>query len=205
MYWLLLAIISALFLPFANPSVLELLALTYFIFALVPVQQLAGVKFRSQHIMSRNYLLSLPIPRKTNFIYLGLRMQIFNLPLLGLFFLLPTFKFIDKLLPAQFWATNWHLFLLVPICGIWLSAQQLHSFLTWEEISSHLTSGQRFRAWVVTIFSYIVEFSFIVWMLVFSIVADRYSFHLPVGVALSLAVAVGGTRLYFTQKKWIRT
>ena len=83
MAWLFIVLFSLAAIPLRSHSfVLSFLTMSYFLFACVPISQIVGAKNRSQHVMSRNYLLALPINRKRNFLYLIVRIQIFLVPLI---------------------------------------------------------------------------------------------------------------------------
>jgi hypothetical protein len=204
MYWILLIFFSVCLVPFVDGIVsLELLGLCYLTFAVMPAQQMVGAKFRSQHVMSRNYLLSLPIHRQTNFIYVMLRMLIYMLPLMILVFFIPKFEFMLWIFPANYLINNWHLFFLIPLGCVWFSCQQLHSVLAWETISSHLTSMQRFMAWVTVLFFYFLEFIVMAALVWCSSMPAYRGWSISPWVAVLLALAVCSFRVYQTRQHWL--
>lgn len=91
LHWLLIALVTLVGLPFASSSsgATLLLGYAYFFFALTPMNQLMGFTWRSQHVMSRNYLLSLPLSRDRLYAIIQIRAGVFWLPFLGLMLVAP--------------------------------------------------------------------------------------------------------------------
>lgn len=125
-----------------------LLAQLYFFFAMIPLQELTGVTWRSQHIMSRSYLLSLPVRRRSLFAIVQLRALVFWLPLLAFGALCPLFNFHTKFILTKF-GISYSIYVLTLLTGAaWFCNDQIHAQLQWEKINAHLTMSQRVWAWI---------------------------------------------------------
>ncbi len=156
--WLMLILLTVLFFParIFDIDMLGALGYFYFIFPMVTLQQIAGVNWRSQHIMSRNYLLSLPISRKKMFNMVMIRALIFCIP-----------AFVFCLIAPSYWEKIYEFFIisselysmtLIVLFGfIWFVALAISMQIGIERITTYLTLQQRMWAWIKYFGVYILE------------------------------------------------
>ncbi|MCC7441701.1 MAG: hypothetical protein IT285_08710 [Bdellovibrionales bacterium] len=161
-FWIVLLVASALAVPYLNAvddpdRPMFVLSYMYFFFAVSPLAGLIGVTWRSQHVMSRNYLLSLPVPRKRLFAWLQVRAGVFWLPYLLLCFVAP-------FLSHSVWRFLIYLrleyveFLMASVLGVfWLVNTGITMQLMTERITGYLDLRLRFAAWIILIGSYVLE------------------------------------------------
>ncbi len=112
--------------------------------AFLPVNYLTGVTWRAQHIMSRNYLLALPIGRKKLFHMVLVRILVFWTPLWGLLFYLPVA--LNRNVPYRLNHPGAYV-LLVLIGSFWLINAIIAMQLRYEEIIRYMHVRQRISAW----------------------------------------------------------
>jgi hypothetical protein len=156
--WLMLTAITLLYFP---ARILEIdmfgaLGYFYFIFPMVTLQQVAGVNWRSQHIMSRNYLLALPVSRTKMFGVVMIRALIFCIP-----------AFVFCLIAPSYWEPVYEFFIisselismtLIVLFGfIWFVALAISMQIGIERITTYLTLQQRMWAWVKYFSFFILE------------------------------------------------
>jgi hypothetical protein len=150
LYWIILGIITAFYI-FTYGVVrhswlgLEWLFWAYFMFAIIPVNYILGSVWRTQHQLSRHYLLALPINHKRLFALQHLRILIFWFPLLSLGSLYP---FLSGMSSSFAW-NAWLLYYmgLLTTAGLYLE-YFIWSTVEWEEISRYLPKGARFGAYL---------------------------------------------------------
>ena len=125
---------------------LEYLFFGYIFFGMLPQNFILGSPWRTQHQISRHYLLSLPLAHKNLFLIQNIRMMIFGFPALALGSLLP---FWGSSLFDHFTGLSWVLFYsglvvsfgLLEQIGIWTT-------LEWERVTSYLQPSERFGAYM---------------------------------------------------------
>ncbi len=174
-----------------------------FMFAIIPASKLIGAKFRSQHVMSRSYLLSLPRPRGEVYLMLLLRLQVFAIPFMAYLICLPRLSLGLSLSSDLMLLDQRVLQLLVPVVSIWLSAMQVNAQISIETISSYLTLTQRFLAWTLHVVVSGAEFFGVVGGFGYAVLY----FKLSAGSALMasvLVVAVAMLRIFLSYRRWIR-
>jgi hypothetical protein len=194
-WWVLLLAVTVLLtgLPYVLgkqaflPATMVALFWLYFMFAALPEAMILGSVWRSQHLLSRHYLLSLPLPHKTLFRGLQFRMLVFWLPLLLLSILTTLIFFTNSHLPfpgPKFWL----LFFLGMFVSVGLIIHDnIWSTLETERIVSYL--AKRERTWAYFRLYTVVGISFIVlWLGWGSLVAS----YVP-----SVVLPFVGTRLNF--------
>lgn len=146
--WIIVAIITGLglgtFAVSAHTASLAGLFYAYFIFALLPIGHIQGSLWRTQHQMSRHYLLSLPVSHKRLFVVQQIRLVVFWLPLATLAALAPFLTGV-----GQRWSGTgiWLLFYFALLTTI---SFFMHT-MTWqglemERISSYVPKGR--RVWI---------------------------------------------------------
>ena len=140
-------------------SSLQVLLFAYFFLAIMPQSYVLGSVWRTQHQLSRHYLLALPISHRHLFTIQHYRMVVFWIPVLGLCSIYP---FLGKGFSSASWDT-WMVYYiaLLTTCvlfieyGIWSTVQ-------WEEMTSYLPQSARMRAWLkmlvpIAVFLLVVE------------------------------------------------
>lgn len=123
----------------------HMLLIIYFFFSIAPEKEILGSVWRTQHLMSRHYLLSLPLPHRKLFALQHVRILAFWLPLLLFAGLAPFLAGISQ----SFTATTWFFYFLgVPItAGLWIE-YDIWSTMEWERITSYLPKGARIGAYL---------------------------------------------------------
>lgn len=199
-YWvmtgLLIGVLLAFF--FATDILLYLHLATYagFFLAFLPVNYLTGVTWRAQHIMSRNYLLALPVSRKRMFHLILIRMLVFWIPLWGLALYLP-FE-LNRAIPYTLQHYPEYV-LLVLIGSFWLLNLVVRMQLRFEVITRYMDRGARIRAWLGMLSQGILESAVLVGGL-FSVYGTR---SLYVWLALGLAIVVAAREYRSNLRKWV--
>lgn len=171
-----------------------MLGVGYLLFAMAPMNGIAGVTWRSQQIMSRNYLLALPVPRKQMFMLIQIRALVFWAPLFAFFTLIPIWQ--ESRLewtPARYTCT------VLTLSGLafWCINMMISAQLNWERIATFLNQSQRFKAWVTVTAVLLLECQIAVIAFLLAI-SQRLGFFLPV-------VAVGilaGIRYWLNERRW---
>ena len=146
--WVILLIVTTLavvvsYTPAARFSWIGLLY-AYGIFAIAPLPEILGSVWRTQHHLSRHYLLSLPVPHKKLFLIQQIRLLTFCLPLMILGCLWP---FLTSIGLKSFTLETWILYYF----GLFISVSLLIHSMIWqtlemERISSYLPRGERLWA-----------------------------------------------------------
>lgn len=205
--WAMLAVATLLSAPFlAHPQALQILAMLYFMFAAVPAQQITGVKFRSQHAMSRNYLLSLPIERGKNFLFVILRSGVHTLPLFLLILLAPYLQSGSRLLESLSFKNSPMFPLLVTSSLFWFACHTIEMQMNWERITTYLSSSHRLRAWIFTTAVYMIEGAVMFALTLASTSVVGAKAHFPLGlIALPVSIGICAVRFRLTRRKWVQT
>jgi hypothetical protein len=155
-----------------------------FLFALIVPAQFTGVPYRNQHVMSRNYLLSLPIKRTRLHDMIVLRSFIYFIPLLVAITVFPlnSPKFLLALhsLPL----TTIEYGLMVVVFAAWINSGMIIGQLLNEKIRK-LTNRNRRIGFLLL---YVIAICFDLAVLTGSI-AVAHSFLLPVSIMI-VAIAI---------------
>lgn len=154
-HWTILAIclIIAIITYFVTPKEIAgaipfALAYGCFFFAFIPMGHIIGSAWRSQHMLSRSYLLSLPVPRITCFNINILRSFVFWIPFVLCAFLIPHFSY-----RSSYGKYYFNVFAGFYPLGVLLGifAYQCTMFVTvihHEEIMRLVSREERFFAWI---------------------------------------------------------
>jgi hypothetical protein len=153
--WIILsiAVIGSLFLRVEE----SILFVAFFVFMLLPISKLVGSKFRTQHEMSRNYLLSLPVSRMKMFLILIGRLAMFATPFF-LFLIVDPNRIVNWLMLSKSWFpefTTWRL--LTPFGLLWLISTSAHMQITMETMSSYQQILKRFLVYCQNFIVMLVE------------------------------------------------
>lgn len=140
LYWVILVILTVIALP-AGPTGLAALFWVYFMFPSMAEGYIFGSAWRTQHQLSRHYLLALPISHKRLFMIQQVRILVYWLPLLILASCLP-FTLLSSLQVGPFY----YFALLVSI--VFNFHSHLWSALEMESISTYLPKGYRLWAYI---------------------------------------------------------
>jgi len=201
--WIILAILTgcALVTSLLSSSFIPLFLLGYacFFFGLIPLVTLTGVRFRSQHLMSRNYLLSLPIQRRYLFLIIQFRSLIFWMPLILLLLLLP---FLPLGEDSPFGVPkNWYGLYGIGVlsCFVWMTNSFIQGQLSSEKITAYVTQRKRAFAWLTFFAVYFGE------MVLLGALAAGFLLLGTIYDVIFVALAVGlaWARFYFARKSWI--
>ena len=126
-------------------AVLGLLFYAYFFLGIIPMCSLVGSNWRTQHVMSRNYMLSLPVKRSRLFLIIQVRALVYWLPSIVLAMVLLPFaqaemeSLLEELSVVDFFV--FLLFLLFSV--IWFINMSIKMQISFERITSYLTQKQR--------------------------------------------------------------
>ena len=201
-HWIVLIGISL----FASPLVifstnfLDVLGYAYFFFGLVPQNNLTGVSWRSQHIMSRNYLLALPVERKKLFLIIQYRALVYFAP------------FMIYCLTAPFFSTSfargmrissemYPIYAIMVVFGIiWTINAMIYSQLGMEKANSYQTPQQRAKSHFKNFAIYFFEVTIII-SAFFNRTILNLNLFLPLIVVFTLAVI----RYIYTRRWWLGT
>jgi hypothetical protein len=199
-YWAMVFLLVTVFLIFfwKTSMILYLYLATYacFFLAFLPANYLTGVTWRAQHIMSRNYLLALPVPRKQMFHLILIRILVFWIPLL-LFILYIPFE-LNQNIPYTL--HHYGEYVLLIITGaFWLINTTIGMQLRFENITRYMHQKQRIWAWIQMLTRAILESGIMV-LAVITLYAYR-TFH--IWSALVLAWIVTYIRYRSNLRKWV--
>ncbi len=200
LYWVLVFAVAFVFgLLYQATGILLYLYLAVYtcvFLAFLPVNYLTGVTWRAQHIMSRNYLLALPIGRKHLFHIVLLRILVFWTPLWALLFYLPVA--LNRNLPYRLTHPVAYV-LLVLIGSFWLINAIIAMQLRYEEIIRYMHVRQRIAAWSRMLTGALVE-SLLMALALFSLYGDR---TLALLVMLAAAIWIAIRRYRSNLRRWI--
>jgi hypothetical protein len=148
--------VAAIFSPSFRVAAVFIFCYLYFILATVPIQGITGAKLRTQHVMSRNYLLSLPVNRRRQFAIIQLRALVYWIPLILVVLSLPFISFVEEF--ERIRQINLLLYPVLLISSIlWIINRIVSLQITMEEITSYQTQRQRFIRWVGPIILFLTE------------------------------------------------
>jgi predicted permease len=160
--WIIVGVLTAgagvltVFWPSFYRVAIPVLGYAYFFLGLAPMQGITGAKFRTQHLMSRNYLLSLPVNRKRQFAIMQLRALIYWIPLIILVAALPFVLFRAGF--ERIHQSNQLLYLVLIMSSVlWIINRIIIMQVTLERITSYQTQKQRFFRWIGDISLFVVE------------------------------------------------
>jgi hypothetical protein len=201
--WAILALITIFSLAFFSYNHLVYIGLiyAYLLFAMTPMTELTGAKWRSQHVMSRSYMLALPVDRKELFWTTQWRGLIFFLPLIAMAFILPTFlpeahRIYINFVPKTFPLGVYHVLILVMV--VWLLNCMIAIPLSFERISAIQTQQGRLWAYVRIIGVFLFELFLIILSCSETyLYASRPTFPLIVAGILALI------RFFLTRRNWL--
>jgi hypothetical protein len=187
-FWGLLGLVYLLGIVVCQTSPEFLVVLTYFafVFGVLPLNHLMGSNWKSGRILSRSYMLALPIHRHKQFALLQLRALVFWMP----FFISFTLSYfmtqsVRDILPMTQLAA-FEVFPAILVLVFWLNNSLIHIVLTWERVSKIPNPIHRLRSWTVFFCLGIFEFS-LIWLWQSDEVVGRQFFSL--GTVLVLFVA----------------
>lgn len=145
-----------------HPEILFILGVVLLFFAIIPLQSLTGAAWRSQHVMSRNYLLSLPVERRKMFLIVQMRALVFALPVLIYALVMPFYSpfFASVVLAAHSYFVLYALTLLMAI--VWMINSAIYSNLIFEKITSYLTKVERTTSWSINMVIFFTELAIVV-------------------------------------------
>lgn len=121
---------------------------TLFFMTLIPLNQVLGSHWRNQHVMSRYYLLSLPVPRNELFKIQQIRLLIYGLPITLFAIITPMFW----LAVPEIWFLLFTLFysILVGVTIIFFIQLMILFNLFMENFSSHVNQQERFWQGIIS-------------------------------------------------------
>jgi len=140
LYWIILLILTIIAL-LAGMIGLSMLVWAYFMFPSMAEGYILGSPWRTQHQMSRHYLLSLPISHKRLFVTQQIRILVFWMPLLILMSCVPF-----TILTSVEFGLFYYFAVFVSI-AFWMHSQ-IWSALEMESISTYLPKGYRIWAYI---------------------------------------------------------
>ena len=202
-HWLLLILFSFFVLPsiVAAKGMFYLLIYVYSLFAVTPIYHLTGVTFRSQHIMSRNYILSLPVKRKKLFLITQLRAFIFWIPFLLVVCLFPWINQRLFLISTEVPLFNSLLFYPTVLSGVFWGINSIVMMqLSTEKISTFVTSQERAKAWIVLIAIYVLESAIVLSCFFLPALTPIYIHPLLGFIIVSL---FGMLRFFWCRTRWL--
>jgi len=201
--WIILAILTgcAVAVSFLSASFfpLFLVGYAYFLCGFTSILSLTGVRFRSQHLMSRNYLLALPVNRKYLFLIIQFRGLIFWGPLILLLLSVPFLPLGDAFPFAV--SKNWYGLYGIGVlsCFVWMTNSFIQSQLSSERITAYVTQKKRALAWLKWFGVYLGEF-----LLLGALAAGFLALGTVYDVIfVALTIGLAATRFYFARKSWI--
>ena len=206
-FWIIIGVFSVVSIPavLVSGKYFMPVAYAYLFFGIIPIKDLIGVTWRSQHIMSRNYILALPVKRKKLFFMIQYRALIYWLPFLILSWIAPLFLS-DSILRKES-ENSYLIYALMIILGvIWFINSSITMQLACEKISSYLTQKQRAKEWIKLMVVYLGEFA-IVGISFLSILG--ISFHssyidtVHISLPLLIVLALVSIRFYLAKKRWL--
>lgn len=191
---ILVCCISAAF----HPAILFILGVVLLFFAIIPLQSLTGAAWRSQHVMSRNYLLSLPVPRRKMFFIVQMRALVFAVPVIVYALVMPFYSpfFASVVLTGS---SNYAVYFLMLVSAVvWMINSAIYSNLIFEKITSYLTKMERTKSWITNMSIFFAELGLVIWSFVKS---GESLLWLLLG--LTVAVAITAYRFRRTQNAWL--
>jgi len=203
--WILLLGLTLAVAPMAakEPTLLQILFMGYFFFAILQIAPVIGTRMRSQHTLSRNYLLTLPIRRYDTFVILLIRLMVFTIPFMVLFWPVPLFFSVKELgAGAVFtWRVQWFTSVLLVPAILTFMIGLVEMQLLWERTSLITSRSQRALRGMGAFLMSMVELWSLMFCLAMSAIGTPAS-SLPAAVAVLL---IAGFRFCSTRRKWVQT
>lgn len=169
-------------------------------YAILPLQTITGASWRSQHSMSRNYLLSLPVPRKKMFFIVQIRAFVFALPIFLYALLIPEASDFFSALVPQAQQNRFFYVLNVFLLLVWMINSSISANLVFEKISTYQTKLQRSLCWTLSLSVFFAELAFLIWSL-----ATPHEGYLKQIFLTLMVLLLSANRLRQTQNNWIGT
>ena len=143
--WSLLILGVCVSLPFIaiQPETLNGLGYGFFLFALISLGSLGGSKWRNQQMISRAYLLALPVARKYQFVLVQIRAFVFFLPFFLYLLMAPHYSLNFQKIVAPAGANLWLYSLMVFATLVWQCNAILMIGLGFERITALLRQSER--------------------------------------------------------------
>ncbi len=203
--WAILAattVFSLLFFSYNHLVYLGLLYV-YLLFAMQPMGELTGAKWRSQHVMSRSYLLALPVERKKLFWFTQWRALVFFLPLIAFTYILPNYlpeahRIYINFVPKDFPLGIYHVLILVMV--VWLLNSMISMPLEAERVWTYQTQQRRMWAYVRMIGVFLFE----LFMIILSC-SETYLYASHAIFPLVVTSIVAFIRFYLTRRSWLNS
>ena len=181
-----------------HPAILFILGVVLLFFAIIPLQSLTGAAWRSQHVMSRNYLLSLPVPRRKMFFIVQMRAMVFAVPVIIYALIMPFYSpfFASVVLSASSHYLIYFIMLVLAI--VWMINSAIFSNLIFEKITSYLTKVERTKAWMTNMVIFFGELALVICS--FTMTGESFSATL---LGFAVVTAIVTYRFQRTQKAWL--
>lgn len=195
--WIILLVMTVPALIFAD--FLHVLFFVYILFCISAMNDIIGVTWRSQHVMSRNYMLSLPISRNKMFFLNQLRAFVFGLPM---FIYLVCLPYTELKKPAKlFVSENFSVGqygLVVLISMFWFFNSMFYTAVKTEKISSHLSVVQRILSHILLHGMHVIEVV-VYGVPLFGYTINKFPFWVPLLVVLLLT----GNKIFLARRNWV--
>jgi hypothetical protein len=197
--WYVVIAVSLLAIPFfyLNPNLAwTFLFFSYYMFSMAPLQAMMGSAHRSQHIMSRHYLLALPVPRKKIFRLLFFRLIPYGAPLFVCAALMPLYLDFSKTVSADH-PISYLSFLFLLLGGaVMFMCLAIGIQLGMEQFVRCINGRQRILLFCKGAWPFALEGALIYGA---NHLENGDSLKLTASVTLALAIF----RYYRTQKRWV--
>jgi hypothetical protein len=200
LHWIILGIMTLILWPIWKAGMIrfDAFAFIYFISPVSALQLIIGTTWRSQHVISVFYLLSLPVERKRLYWIVQVRAMVMFLPLIIVLSITPfvtetelMFYFRD---PGRFLA--YFIFTLGGV--VWMINKSIWTQQTIVKITSHLTLVARFRSWCLLLGTYLIEICVVIGSLALIALGVEYFF-----LGALAMVGLAGITFIFARRKWI--
>jgi len=177
------------------------LVYSYLLFAITPMSELTGAKWRSQHVMSRSYLLALPVERKKLFWLTQARALVFFLPLIALAYILPTFlpeaqRVYVNFVPKGASLGVYHVLVLLMVG--WMLNSMISLPLGFERVWGYSNQRQRMMAYVLIIGAFLFE----LFLIILSCSETFFYASKPI-FPLVVTGFVAFVRFYLARRSWL--
>jgi hypothetical protein len=201
--WAVLALSTLLSLRLFPSSHLIYMGLlyAYLLFAMTPMSEMTGAKWRSQHVMSRSYLLALPVERKKLFWFTQARALVFFLPLIALAYILPTFlpeahRIFVNFVPKDSSLGIYHVLVLLMV--VWMLNSMISLPLGFEKVWGYPTQARRILAYVRMIGVFLFEL-----FLIILSCSETYFYASKPVFPLVVTLFVAFARFYLARRSWL--
>ena len=179
------------------------LVYSYLLFAITPMSELTGAKWRSQHVMSRSYLLALPVERKKLFWLTQARALVFFLPLIALAYILPTFlpeaqRVYVNFVPKGASLGVYHVLVLLMVG--WMLNSMISLPLGFERVWGYSNQRQRLTAYVLIIGAFLLE----LFLIILSCSETFFYASKPI-FPLVVTGFVAFVRFYLARRSWLNS